>query len=203
MRVVWASVRDLNRDLCATTQRCLAAGLAKHGHDVTFLGPGEGPESIQGVEHLPLSVKARPGRRSRAIAKAIVQRWSDLESPDVVLVEWPLVRHLLRSGVLEGLPWMLVDRSPPADSGLLARVHWFLWRRTWRLARRAGRGGEGPVGTVVSAAHARSVRKFTKLSEERVVVLPAGVDLRRFIPCLLYTSPSPRDGLLSRMPSSA
>ena len=29
------------------------------------------------------------------------------------------------------------------------------------------------------------------------VVLPAGID------CLLYTSPSPRDGLLSRMPSSA
>ena len=25
----------------------------------------------------------------------------------------------------------------------------------------------------------------------------------RVIPCLLYTSPSPRDGLLSRMPSSA
>ena len=25
----------------------------------------------------------------------------------------------------------------------------------------------------------------------------------RFIICLLYTSPSPRDGLLSRMPSSA
>ena len=24
-----------------------------------------------------------------------------------------------------------------------------------------------------------------------------------YIPCLLYTSPSPRDGLLSRMPSSA
>ena len=24
-----------------------------------------------------------------------------------------------------------------------------------------------------------------------------------FTPCLLYTSPSPRDGLLSRMPSSA
>ena len=25
----------------------------------------------------------------------------------------------------------------------------------------------------------------------------------KYIPCLLYTSPSPRDGLLSRMPSSA
>ena len=27
--------------------------------------------------------------------------------------------------------------------------------------------------------------------------------LREVFPCLLYTSPSPRDGLLSRMPSSA
>ena len=30
-----------------------------------------------------------------------------------------------------------------------------------------------------------------------------GPQLRRIQPCLLYTSPSPRDGLLSRMPSSA
>ena len=29
------------------------------------------------------------------------------------------------------------------------------------------------------------------------------LELRTFCPCLLYTSPSPRDGLLSRMPSSA
>ena len=28
-------------------------------------------------------------------------------------------------------------------------------------------------------------------------------DLVTLLPCLLYTSPSPRDGLLSRMPSSA
>ena len=30
-----------------------------------------------------------------------------------------------------------------------------------------------------------------------------GADTQRFPSCLLYTSPSPRDGLLSRMPSSA
>ena len=30
-----------------------------------------------------------------------------------------------------------------------------------------------------------------------------GMIHREVIPCLLYTSPSPRDGLLSRMPSSA
>ena len=33
--------------------------------------------------------------------------------------------------------------------------------------------------------------------------IKAGLDSGHGIPCLLYTSPSPRDGLLSRMPSSA
>ena len=30
-----------------------------------------------------------------------------------------------------------------------------------------------------------------------------GLNLIKHVTCLLYTSPSPRDGLLSRMPSSA
>ena len=37
-------------------------------------------------------------------------------------------------------------------------------------------------------------------------ILPTGFTLRNYqelFSCLLYTSPSPRDGLLSRMPSSA
>ena len=34
-------------------------------------------------------------------------------------------------------------------------------------------------------------------------VLPSGQSIFHDYPCLLYTSPSPRDGLLSRMPSSA
>ena len=39
------------------------------------------------------------------------------------------------------------------------------------------------------------------MTELEVSCLPK--DLPEFIACLLYTSPSPRDGLLSRMPSSA
>ena len=35
------------------------------------------------------------------------------------------------------------------------------------------------------------------------VRLTSGIEVTAYIPCLLYTSPSPRDGLLSRMPSSA
>ena len=35
------------------------------------------------------------------------------------------------------------------------------------------------------------------------VTLPHIIFYKKAYPCLLYTSPSPRDGLLSRMPSSA
>ena len=40
------------------------------------------------------------------------------------------------------------------------------------------------------------------LSEAKSEAEQAGLPASQ-IPCLLYTSPSPRDGLLSRMPSSA
>ena len=40
--------------------------------------------------------------------------------------------------------------------------------------------------------------RFSDYFHDHMADTPANID-----PCLLYTSPSPRDGLLSRMPSSA
>ena len=39
--------------------------------------------------------------------------------------------------------------------------------------------------------------------KEEFKELPNETDSGKLVACLLYTSPSPRDGLLSRMPSSA
>ena len=48
----------------------------------------------------------------------------------------------------------------------------------------------------------RRIDPYAKLFEDRIIFLgtPISDDVAN---CLLYTSPSPRDGLLSRMPSSA
>ena len=48
--------------------------------------------------------------------------------------------------------------------------------------------------------------EMTEIQEKTIPVMMAGYDVIAKAPtgtCLLYTSPSPRDGLLSRMPSSA
>ena len=57
---------------------------------------------------------------------------------------------------------------------------------------------KGKKGIIMGVANERSIAWgiSQKLAE-------AGAELAFTYFCLLYTSPSPRDGLLSRMPSSA
>ena len=58
--------------------------------------------------------------------------------------------------------------------------------------------------TLLDAAEETGALEDTRRDLEGIGTALAGSgELRDFLHCLLYTSPSPRDGLLSRMPSSA
>ena len=59
---------------------------------------------------------------------------------------------------------------------------------TWRIAK----------GNLV-VNHQKWIDTIMKQCDQ----LKIGLKAYRYLSCLLYTSPSPRDGLLSRMPSSA
>jgi len=182
LRIVWASVRNFDTDLCATTQKALLDGMTEVGHEVLMLSPGGPPAEPHAWSHLGVQDGAGFGRRSRAIAKRIAVRWPEVGQPDLVLVDWPLVPVLRKAGVLKRVPWLLMDRSPPAQAGLLGRLHWFTWKRAWSVATAEAKGRSGPVGAAVSPAHRELVNARTKAVQDRVVVLPAGVDLERFIP---------------------
>ena len=51
--------------------------------------------------------------------------------------------------------------------------------------------------------HRELCEKYKELEEEIKELKKRNKKLEAELSCLLYTSPSPRDGLLSRMPSSA
>ena len=91
---------------------------------------------------------------------------------------------------------LVLNRVPQPNSDQADTV--YFWRnrdQKWHFSERGG-GGFGALETVVQQYEDRIV----ELEE----ALAAAKDSRaRFQVCLLYTSPSPRDGLLSRMPSSA
>ena len=83
-----------------------------------------------------------------------------------------------------------------------------------KLSGEALMGGSG-FGIDVSTINfiAKEIKKISNLNYEICLIIGGGNIFRgvkgasegidRSTSCLLYTSPSPRDGLLSRMPSSA
>ena len=66
--------------------------------------------------------------------------------------------------------------------------------RTYKVAKSLTRG------VVVTSEKASS---YQGKAVKTVIAAAAALVAGSAIACLLYTSPSPRDGLLSRMPSSA
>ena len=74
-----------------------------------------------------------------------------------------------------------------------------------------GINGMGRIGRMVIRAIIESQNKYIKIkhinnkssSEASCALIKYDSVHGKFNACLLYTSPSPRDGLLSRMPSSA
>ena len=72
-----------------------------------------------------------------------------------------------------------------------------------------GFGGYGDTQGVTESYNGTNWTEVNDLNNARVYLAGAGVSNTSALPnaqthpCLLYTSPSPRDGLLSRMPSSA
>ena len=63
---------------------------------------------------------------------------------------------------------------------------------------------ENMFGKFIDAAQLKTLAKYSiEFNDLAVQMRPHRIAYLRLLGCLLYTSPSPRDGLLSRMPSSA
>ena len=86
-------------------------------------------------------------------------------------------------------------RSPSATRGR----GWVAWRRERRQSSSSRVGSRGSRLSSVLSERPVSVKQRLSDSRRECVVCRADQSCL----CLLYTSPSPRDGLLSRMPSSA
>jgi glycosyltransferase involved in cell wall biosynthesis len=99
-----------------------------------------------------------------------------VDGPSVALVDWRIANAIVPLLRKRNIPWILIDRSPPADKGLLSILQWPSWKRSWKLAMK----GNSSCGCVVSEAHRNFVIHKTGAHTESIVTLPAGVDLEQF-----------------------
>ncbi len=165
MKIVWLSSRFLEGDLSSTTQIQLANGLVTKGHTVDFYSPGESTGNT--FQHHQIKRSSIKGLQSRSVAKTLKKRLNEFKDADVVLIDWPIFSIAKEIDV----PVILMDRSPPADRGIFARLQWSRWFKAWSKAIR---------GTVVSDAHRLFVANKTQTPKASIGVIPAGVDLDLF-----------------------
>ena len=167
MNIVWLSSRVLGSDLCSTTQIQLANGLVSKGHSVDFYSPGNSVANA--FNHHSIERSSRRGFQARSVVKKLHEHLDEINSADVVLIDWPIFSQAKKIKP----PVVLIDRGPPADNGILAMLQWRPWRKAWSITNK---------GTTVSSAHRNFVIEQTKYTNDSIKIIPAGVDLDLFQP---------------------
>ena len=177
MHVYWFTGRSM-KDLCATTQTALASGLIERGFDLTFVNQDlEQSHEKWPWQHQSIAISTFPGRRSQSLGRNM-KRWlrkQTLPKDVFALVDWRIANYLINYLEQHNIPWILIDRSPPADGGILSLLQWPSWKKSWKNVRK-----KNAKGCVVSSEHQKFVQDKTGVNSTSIAVLPAGVDLQLF-----------------------
>lgn len=178
MDIYWFTGRSLH-DLCSTTQISIAMELTNRNHNVTVINPdAKGTHDSYPWNHQGIVSNARRGFQSRTLGRKMVQWFQivDVSSNLVVMIDWRVANLLIPFCKKRMIPWMIVDRSPPANKGLLAILQWPSWKKSWKQVRNSERGH----GCVVSKMHQQFVQRKIGVSKSSTTILQAGVNLERF-----------------------
>ncbi len=180
MNILWFTTRNMV-DLCSTTLSALGEGLVSLGHQVTIIN-SDAEESGSNFPwtHVSIQAQAPRGRKGHVLGREMA-RWLDAFEPNletVAIVDWRIASSLSPILKRKAVPWVLMDRSPPADRGILAKLQWPVWKKAWSLVKNQ----QAHSGCVVSPSHGRFVHSRVGVLEEDTVEIPAGVDVSFFKP---------------------
>ena len=183
MRILWVTAKRIAIDLASTTQLSVSKELSDRGWEVTIVAP-EGNDSEAAViseGHSFIGVK-----RSKITGlgwmtfgsslKRIIPKLVKNNQFDVALIEWQAVSGSISSLKKIGIPWLLVDRSPPVFRSIAGRLQWFEYQRAWRLARKSG----GASGSVLKSQALIDWHREKENLVEPVILMEAGVDVGKY-----------------------
>tara|TARA_Y100000589_G_C27191015_1_gene644823 strand:+ start:2462 stop:3574 length:1113 start_codon:yes stop_codon:yes gene_type:complete len=174
MKLLWITHRKFD-DFCATTPIALANGLVELEFDLTIMNPEEDGSHESSVwKHIGLETNAIRGFQSRSFSKKVLIHLESIELDfDAYIMDWQVGSKVGEFLAQQNRPCFLMDRSPPADSGIFAKMQWKGWKEAWKLVKKGLFGS----GFVVSNAHLRFVIQSSNIPATNISVLEAGVNL--------------------------
>ena len=163
-------------DLCSTTQENLANGLCQRGHQLTiYNGDVAGTHQGKTWIHQSLTQSKVKGFHAFSLANSAKKYIAKITN-GIVIVDWALASKLSNSLSRQNITWFVMDRSPPADSGIFSKLQWPIWKKAWRLVVK----NKAQSGFTVSSSHSRFVSDKIGVSNDKITTLEAGVDLQLF-----------------------
>ena len=173
MNIVWLTGRRLSRDLASSTEMGLCRGLIGRGNEVHMISPDE-----RRIDAIPMHSTIKQTRirglhtisNGLAMNNLISKNKGLFDWADVFLVDWRLVSFIWRTLEKNQADWWIIDRGPPAYTGLLAKIQSLQWSKAWKIASVKSKGG-----FVVSKKHAKKVRKIV-FSDMDIIPIPAGAN---------------------------
>jgi len=183
MKLLWITHRQQS-ELSATSRMGISSALVARGWNVEFMSP-------DGDHVVDRSSKLGRGHRSFTRNVSSKLQSMDLQSFSLAIVEWTGVEGA--AGTLEkaGLPWIIMDRSPPVVSGIIGWLQTKQYNRAWNIARSksSGRAVKSPYmessqpwgrpSAIVPAGVDLSVFEIAKMNEKPLVVCHGSLDRSR------------------------
>ena len=104
----------------------------------------------------------------------VVRKKSAKES-SVAILDWRVASSLTKTLNSQSTPWILIDRSPPADDNILAKLNGIFGsgHGIWSKPRER-------LAVLFLIATGEFVANHTNLSKQSIIIIPAGVDTQQF-----------------------
>ena len=177
MNIIWITGRSVSKDLAGTTEIGLINGLSKLGHSITLFCPDNSSNEINCKQITFNRVKIKGIETisgTRYLRKLIIKNENEIKNSDIILIDWRYVVSLKKTLIKYGKKWVIIDRGPPAYSGILSKIQSIIWKKSWRIASKYSNGG-----FTVSSAHKEYVNNILN-GEMDIKVIPAGTNVNDF-----------------------
>ena len=181
MKVLWITGRYFGIDLCQTTQIELASALNRCCHEISFLAPTNeyGISLIQqeGLKIHPVKITKIKGLKSFSFdrqVKKLLPQIIEKNNIEIAICSWRGIMGAAKALKSANIPWFLIDRGPPVDSGILSKLQWKYYDRAFKKY-----ASSAEKVFTVSDIHANFVQSRFSL-ENKPLVISAGVRPEKF-----------------------
>jgi hypothetical protein len=171
MRLLWITHRR-SEEMSYASRRGIAGALEARGWSIEWMSP-------DGQHRVERSTRLGRGHRSFTRSVSTTLAKMDLKGFSAAIVEWTAVAGATESLSAAGLPWVIMDRSPPVSTGVVGWLQSIQYRKAWSMASQLA------AGRAVKSPHMATSQEWSGPS----AVVPAGVSIEHFRPASMNEDP--------------